>query len=74
MTVTWLLLIAALGLLVIGALRFDLLAARWRELFAPRPPALQAPPAIDRVSGHTGLQPHTAPVHKPDYHRSGRRH
>jgi hypothetical protein len=74
MTLTWLLLIAAVGLLVIGALRFDLLAARWRDGVLPREMPPQAPPAVDRLSGHPGLQPHAAPVRKPAFHRSGRRH
>lgn len=74
MTLTWLLLIAVVAVFVIGALRFDLLAARWRELMAPRQEAQASPPAVDRVHAHTGLQPHAAPAHKPDFHRSGRRH
>ena len=32
-TLTWLLLIGAVILIVLGAVRFDMLAARWRELF-----------------------------------------
>ncbi|MDG0856822.1 hypothetical protein [Roseateles puraquae] len=74
MNFTWLLLIAAAALLVIGALRWDLLVARWRELTGfDRQPA-EAPPALDRVPGNPGLRPHAAPVHKPGFHRSGRRH
>ena len=73
MTLTWLLLIGAVALLAIGALRWDLFVARWRELTAPRRAAPQAPPAIDRVTGHAGLHPHAAPVQKPAYRRSGRR-
>ena len=74
MTLTWLLLIGAVALLVIGALRWDLLVARWRELTAPRQATPQAPPAVDRITGHVGLHPHPAPIHKPAYRRSGRRH
>ena len=74
MNFTWLLLIAAAALLVIGALRWDLLVARWRELTGfDRQPA-EAPPALDRVPGNPGLRTHAAPVHKPGLHRSGRRH
>jgi hypothetical protein len=38
-TLTWLLLIVAAILIVLGAVRFDVIAARWRELFigTPRP-------------------------------------
>jgi len=75
MTLTSLLLILALALLALGALRFDVLLARWRELVGPPPgthgsvpPGTQAPPQ------GTGLRPHAAPAHKPAFHRSGRRH
>ncbi|RTL34651.1 MAG: hypothetical protein EKK53_25640 [Burkholderiales bacterium] len=74
MTLTWLLLIAAVALLVIGALRWDLLVARWRELATPRPGTPQAPSAVDHRADHAGLHPHAAPVHKPALRRSGRRH
>ena len=73
MTLTWLLLIGAVTLLAVGALRWDLLVARWREFTAARRAVPLAPPAVDRVTGHTGLHPHPAPVHKPAYRRSGRR-
>lgn len=74
MTLTWLLLIAAVALLAIGALRWDLLVARWRELTAPRRVKSEAPPTVDRLTGASGLHPHAAPTTKPAYHRSGRRH
>lgn len=70
---TWLLLIAAAVLIVFGATRFDLLAARWREAFGDPPPPHDAPPA-PRWTPSPGLRPHDAPVHKPAFHRSGRRH
>jgi hypothetical protein len=74
MTLTWLLLIGAVALLVTGALRWDVLVARWRELTDAQRRAPQPPPAVDGVTGHPGLHPHAAPIHKPAYRRSGRRH
>lgn len=77
MNLTWLLLILAVALIALGALRFDVLVARWRELTGrPRSPgeAPPASPAAERVPGNPGLHPHAAPAHKPDFHRSGRRH
>ncbi len=72
-TLTWLLVIAAAALIVFGAVRFDLLAARWHDLFAtPRVPH-DAPPSPRRSPG-PALRRHEAPVHKPAFHRSGRRH
>ena len=72
-TLTWLLLIAAAILILFGAVRFDLLAARWRDIFRGPPAPHDAPPAPqDRPA--VGLRPHDAPVHKPAFHRSGRRH
>ncbi|MCE4555683.1 hypothetical protein [Pelomonas cellulosilytica] len=76
MTLTWLLLILAVALAALGALRFDVLVARWRELMG-QPPAGQAPPvtpAAQPTPQGTGAHAHAAPVHKPDFHRSGRRH
>lgn len=72
-TLTWLLLIAAVVLIAFGAVRFDLLAARWREVFGDPPPPHDAPPA-PRWTPAQGFKPHDAPVHKPAFHRSGRRH
>jgi hypothetical protein len=72
-TLTWLLLIAAIVLIVVGATRFDLLAARWRDVFGEPPPPHDAPPA-PRWTPAQGFKPHDAPVHKPAFHRSGRRH
>lgn len=72
-TLTWLLLIAAVVLIAFGATRFDLLAARWREVFGNPPPPHDAPPA-PRWTPAQGFQPHEAPMHKPAFHRSGRRH
>jgi hypothetical protein len=76
MTLTWLLLILAVALIALGALRVDVLVARWRELTG-RPPAGQAPPVMPTAppAPHgTGPHAHAEPVHKPGYHRSGRRH
>lgn len=77
MNLTWLLLILAVAILVLGALRFDVLVARWRELTG-RPAGVGAvPPAgpeVERVPGNPGLHPHAVPPHKPGFHRSGRRH
>lgn len=72
-TLTWLLLIAAVALIVFGATRFDLLAARWREIVGDPPPPHDAPPAPRRPEAQ-GFKPHEGPVHKPAFHRSGRRH
>lgn len=72
-TLTWLLLLAAVILIAFGAVRFDLLAARWREVFGDPPPPHDAPPA-PRWTPAEGFRPHDAPVHKPAFHRSGRRH
>lgn len=74
MTLTWLLLILAVALIALGALRFDVLVARWRELVGKPAVAPEASPVVDRVPGNPGLHPHAAPAHKPGFHRSGRRH
>lgn len=77
MNLTWLLLILAVALIALGALRFDMLVARWRELMGrPRNPGEAPPagPAVERLPGNPGPHPHAAPAHKPDFHRSGRRH
>jgi hypothetical protein len=76
-TLTWLLLVAAVILIGLGATRFDLLGARWRE-FLGKPPCaeeeeeeLPARPA----PRSQGMRPHQPPPpHKPAFHRSGRRH
>jgi hypothetical protein len=76
MTLTWLLLILAVVLVALGTLRLDVLLARWRELMG-QAPAGQAPPptqATEPVPHGTGPQAHAEPVHKPGFHRSGRRH
>lgn len=74
MSMTWLLLILAAALIVVSALRFDVLIARWRELTRPKGDARDAPPAHASPPA-AGMHPHDAPTgHKPDYHRSGRRH
>ena len=70
---TLLLIIVAVALIAFGAVRFDLLAARWRDAFKGPPPPHDAPPA-PHLTPATGLRPHDAPMHKPAYHRSGRRH
>lgn len=72
-TLTWLLVLAAAALIVFGALRLDLLTLRWRDLFNAPPPPRDAPPG-PRVTPAMGLRPRNAPVHKPAFHRSGRRH
>lgn len=77
MNLTWLLLILAVALFVLGALRFDMLVARWRELMGRSRNAGEVPPAdpaVDQPPGNPGLHPHATPAHKPDFHRSGRRH
>lgn len=68
-----LVLIVAVALLAFGAVRFDLLAARWREIIKGPPAPHDAPPA-PRWTPANGLHPHDGPVHKPAFHRSGRRH
>ena len=74
MSFTWLLLILAAALIVFSALRFDVLIARWRELTRPRSDARDGPPTPVSPPA-TGLRPHEAPpVHKPDFHRRGKRH
>ena len=65
--------IVAAALIVFGATRFDVLAARWREAFGSPPPPREAPPA-PRPTAAQGFKPHAAPVHKPAFHRSGKRH
>jgi len=72
-TLLLLLLIVAVACIAFGAVRFDLLAARWRDAFKGPPPPPHAPPAPRRTAA-TGLRPHEAPVHKPAFHRSGHRH
>lgn len=75
MSLNWLLLILAVALFAVGALRFDVLAARWRQLFgAPRAvrqtaggqPAPPAPPAAGKLT-------HPTPAAKPAIRRSGKR-
>jgi len=70
----WPLLILALALVVLGAVRFDVLRERWRELTRPQglPPAespLARAPAADEP-----LPPASARPAKPELHRSGHRH
>lgn len=77
MNLTWLLLILAVALLVLGALRFDVLVARWRELTKRNQGLANAPPTgpeVERLPENPGMHPHATPPHKADYHRSGRRH
>lgn len=76
MSLTWLLLILAIALIALGALRYDLLVARWRELMG-RPPAGQAPPSPPGAAAQpqgSGARAHADVVHKPGFHRSGKRH
>lgn len=72
-TLTWLLVLVAAALIVFGAVRFDVLAARWRGMFGGSPPPHDAPPS-PRWNPAPGFKPHDAPAHKPAFHRSGRRH
>jgi hypothetical protein len=70
----FLVLIVVVALIAFGAVRFDLLVARWRELVS-RPDALpEAPPAAPPMPHGSGLRPHEAPAQRPGFHRSGRRH
>jgi hypothetical protein len=68
-----LVLVVVVALLAFGAVRFDLLVARWRDVFKGPPPPHDAPPA-PRWTSTTGLHPHEGPARKPAFHRSGRRH
>lgn len=68
-----LVLMVLVALIAFGAVRFDLLASQWREAFKSPPPPRDAPPAPTWTPA-SGLRPHDAPIHKPAYHRSGRRH
>jgi hypothetical protein len=77
MSLTWLLLILATALFVLGALRMDLIVARWRELMGRPLSADKAPPAgplVEEVPRDIGPHPQTARANKPGFHRSGRRH
>ena len=77
MSLTWTLLILAVALFVLGALRFDLIVARWRELMGrPGNPGDTPPdgPLVETLPPNTGLRPHDAPTAKPGCHRSGHRH
>lgn len=77
MTLTWLLLILAVVLIGLGALRFDMLVARWRELVGQASASREPPPPgplVEQLPENPGLHPHAAPARKPDFHRSGRRH
>jgi len=74
MTLTWLLLIFAAALLALGVLRFDVLVARWRELFGAPPAPPPAPLGHAPTPDKPGPRPHDAPPRKPGFHRSGRRH
>ena len=49
----WLVLIAAVVLIVAGAVRMDLITARWRELFMGTPPPDQPPPP--KMAAHDPL-------------------
>ncbi|RZL38522.1 MAG: hypothetical protein EOP35_05615 [Rubrivivax sp.] len=77
MSLTWLLLILAIALFVLGAVRFDLVLARWRELMGAPQIVRHAPPVeavVERPPHNIGPQPQAARVNKPGFHRSGRRH
>ncbi|MCE4540165.1 hypothetical protein LXT12_23205 [Pelomonas sp. P7] len=74
-TLSWLLLIAVAVLILAGAVRFDWLALRWRELLRRASPPDDGMPPPPRGSAGTGFKPHDAPPpHRPAFHRSGRRH
>ena len=73
-----LLLLLVLLLALIGALRFDLMGLIWREWLKLGNQGNALPPADSAhgpYQGRTGRMPNRGPsaVHKPDYHRSGRR-
>lgn len=68
-----LVIVVLLALIAFGAVRFDLLAAHWRDTFKGPPQPHEAPPA-PRHTPAIGLHPHPGPVQKPAFHRSGRRH
>lgn len=53
-TLTWLLLIAAALLIALAAVRFDLVVARWRELFLGTPRPDQPPPL--KMAAHDPTQ------------------
>ncbi len=77
MSLTWLLLILAVALIALGALRFDVLVARWRELMGHPVAGREPPPGrplVEQLPENPGLHPHAAPPAKPPFHRSGRRH
>ena len=77
MNLTWLLLILAVVLIGLGALRFDMLVARWRELMGQAPAGREPPPTgplVEQLPENPGLHPHATPARKPGYHRSGKRH
>lgn len=77
MSLSWLLLILAVALIALGALRFDMLVARWRELVGQPGAGRQPPPdgpLVEQLPQNPGLHPHAAPARKPGFHRSGKRH
>jgi len=63
MTLTWLLLILAVVLIGLGALRLDMLVARWRELMGPTN-AEQAPK--DTIRGMFGTNIERNATHGSD--------
>jgi hypothetical protein len=73
-TLSWLLLIAVAVLILAGAVRFDWLVLRWRDLLRRGVPADETVPP-PRGSAGTGFRPNDPPQpHRPAFHRSGRRH
>ncbi|HEU6456018.1 MAG TPA: hypothetical protein VN201_11170 [Roseateles sp.] len=52
-TLTWLLLIVAVILIALAAVRFDLIVARWRELFIGTPKPGEPPPL--KMAAHDPL-------------------
>jgi hypothetical protein len=75
----WLLVLAALVLLAVGTLRFDLLAATLRERLGGRreAPMPERPHTLPghAAAAHTGhVSAHTGGKRRPVFHRSGKRH
>lgn len=72
MSLTWMLVLLAVALIVIGAMRWEVFAARWRQLMGGPPPVRQPPPEPPGPPD-AGMHPHAAPPRKREIHRSGRR-
>lgn len=72
-----LILLLALVLALIGALRLDLMGLIWREWLKLGDSARRNPLPDDKSHGpyseRSGMTPHPTAAHKPPLHRSGRR-